>query len=123
MLSTRIFFDVFLILKITYWANEITLIVKAVKRHHDTQHNDPQYKGTQQMTLSVMADHCYDECSICCVSLVQSVTCKSFMFIVIMMSVIMLSVIMLSVIMLSVIMLYVVMLSIIMLYVLMQSVI
>jgi hypothetical protein len=58
--------------------------------------------------LSVMAHHFYAECFLCCVSLMQSVTYKSFMLIFIM---------------LSVIMLYVVMLSIIMLYVLMQSVI
>jgi hypothetical protein len=54
-----------------------------------------------------MADHCYAECHLCCV------TYESFMLRVLLLNVIMLGVVMLSVVMLSVVLLCVIILSVV----------
>jgi hypothetical protein len=59
----------------------------SINKKHDTQHNVTQYYG------SVF----FSKCPLCCLSLVLSVTYKSFMLSIIMMHVVTLSVVMLSV--------------------------
>ncbi len=59
------------------------------------------------MTFSIMVEHCYAECHLCCFIYTP------FILSVVMLSVVMLSVVMLSAIMLSVIMLSVIMLSVV----------
>jgi hypothetical protein len=61
----------------------------------------------------MLAEHCYTECHLCCLSLKLSVTNKPLILSVIMLNGVMLSVIMLNSFMLSVIMLNGVMLSIV----------
>jgi hypothetical protein len=64
------------------------------------------------MTLSIMAEHVYDECHVCCVSHMIPLCFSVFMLYIVMLHVIMLSVVMLNIVMLSVVMLNIVMLSV-----------
>jgi hypothetical protein len=61
-------------------------------QHNDTQHNDMQHNSKQyvilnKMTLSIMAEHCYAECHLCCISLKLSATYNHFMLSVIVLNV------------------------------------